>query len=166
MTKKINGTVEQVTWYFTQYCNYQFDDDAIAWMMPYFAELEEDGAEIAALLDLDDSINTEIHANLSKITADAINAIVNDFEEIRQELYDDGCYEPAYTADTWWDIADEDLKANGMDASARYWIDDLNRLDYDGTLYELNGYCNGFNEFDMSDTISDADVVKYIVENY
>jgi len=164
-TNTISKSVQEVTWYFTQYANYMFDDDAIEFMTPYFEQLEEDGADISALLDQHDDINKCIFDYLSTISADAINEILTNFDEHRQELFNDHNVE-AYTADTWWEIADADLKANGMDANAIYWADDLRKCEFDGTLYELNGYGNELIEVDIEDYITAKDVCFHIKENF
>jgi len=164
-TTTICKSVQDVVWYFTQYANYMFDDDAIEFMTPYFKQLEEDGADIAALLDQHDDINKCIFDYLTTISAEAINEILSNFDKHRQDLFNDQSIE-AFDADTWWDIANEDLKANGMDADAINWCDDLRKCEFDGTLYELNGYRNELVKADIEDYVSAKDVCFHIKENF
>jgi hypothetical protein len=76
-------------------------------------------------------------------------ALILDFVS---ENYPDGF---PRTADEWWDVADEEFKAEGASASAADWFKDLNRYDKE-TLLSLNGYCNGFDEYEYMDYYSDA----------
>jgi hypothetical protein len=83
---------------------------------------------------------------------DAENAL-NVFNIDVFDLFDDDY--TLYDYDTLVDIADADLRANGLDAGALYWIKDL-EINSHYNYFTFNGYMNGFNcYYDLIDAVSD-----------
>lgn len=59
--------------------------------------------------------------------------------------------------DSWEEIADEDLKHNGINANCLYWVKEI---DHNYDYLQLNGYENGFY------TMSDEDVIHEFMGYY
>lgn len=62
------------------------------------------------------------------------------------------------------DIADEDLRANGINANALYWIKDL-ELNNGYNYYVFNGYANGFYYYDDLNDAIDEIIGYTVIEN-
>lgn len=62
-----------------------------------------------------------------------------------------------FSPDLWEEIADEDLKSNGINANCLYWVKEI---DHNYDYLQLNGYENGFCN------MSDEDMIIEFMEYY
>ena len=107
---------------------------------------------------VDDSINEKVFKLLYNIKSieqiENINNLYNNI--IDNNIYnipsieDYMIYNNILNPEIWEEIADEDLRQHGTDASCLYWV---KKIDYNYDFLELNAYENDFNGLDADDVI-------------
>lgn len=91
-----------------------------------------------------------------------LRAIINDDLDavaglLDVDLWDFMAEKEIYTPDDLEEYADEDLRANGINARALYWVKEIN---YSAKYQEFNGYANGFYDLD------DADIIEMLLDEH
>lgn len=161
-------------YFLTQYADYLTDEGFYQSIEEHIKKNDLDIDLIAKISELmtenNDKINKKIYGKIWQAKDDAdllalidlLIAIIEENSEEVAELLDVDLWgflaeRDIYTPETLEEIADEDLRANGINANALYWI---NEIDY-GTKYQkLNGYANGFYNLD------DADIIEMLLDEY
>lgn len=167
MEKETQAVVD----FLTQYADNSSDEgvyEAVeAWLKRTGIDEDVFQEVIGKMTEMSDRVNTTIYKHLMMFKTeeelnklgDLIDAIdEEDLESVGDfvEDYDDFLQENNInTPDFWYEIADIDLKQNGMDARSLYWCNDV---DYDYKYQKLNAYENGFTDMDNSD------VIEYILD--
>ena len=165
----MNENNKKSLYYITQYADYMTDGDVYNLIeeLTEKHDLEIDlFVEIAELMtSTDDKINAKLFNKMLEVTDDSdlqyiidlLTAIdnedINEIDTLTDNALSD--YMSDYNiqdAELWDEIADYDLKENGIDASCLYWVKDINyHVDY----LQLNGYENGFNEMTTEEVITE-----------
>ena len=168
-----------VLYYLTQYANYMSDEG-------YYNEMQDqlqvlDDELLQELMDLVPKVND----NFNKILFDLLFTVdndqlqelitvwqylsINDIENALNvlnidvmELFEGD--DTLFDYQTLEDIADEDLRANGINANALYWIKDL-KLNNGYNYYIFNGYANGFYYYDNLNDAIDEVIGFTVIEN-
>lgn len=171
-------------YYMTQYANYMSDEG-------YYNEMQDqlqilDSELLQELMDLvpdvSDRFNKILYDLLFTINNDQLQELItvwqylsiNDIENALNvlnidvmELFEGDYY--LYTYNILEEMADEDLRANGINANALYWIKDL-ELNNGYNYYRFNGYGNGFYYYDelidAIDDVIDFETIKDIIIDY
>lgn len=154
--------------YLTQYdCAGMFDRDIVATLERNHKKVNKD--EMAELLELlpgvSDKYNQVIYNLMMEgnINNDNIDEFIKIWAELEKgnisnalELLDIDYYDILqcndwgfFSYDELEEMADDDLKTNGINASCLYWLDDL---DYT-KIHVFNGYANGFYKYDDIDDL-------------
>lgn len=72
--------------------------------------------------------------------------------EINRDFYDWLAEEQIETPELWEELANRDLRENGVDAHCLYWV---NKIDYGYTYNKLNVYQNDFEYMDTKDVLEE-----------
>lgn len=161
-------------YYMTQYADYMSDEDFYQSVDEIIKSNELDIdliAEISELMtETSDRHNVKIYGKMWQAEDDndlltlinLLSAIINDdldavADLLDVDLWDFMAEKEIYTPDDLEEYADEDLKANGIDARALYWVKEIN---YCAKYQEFNGYANGFYDLD------DADIIEMLLDEY
>jgi len=157
METKKGMSPEEAAGYFTQYCNYQFDDDAIGWMLPLFKKI---CAEVSVDFgNISDNITEVIHSNLHEIaeTPSVLEFLENeDWEEDALNEYIRENHEE-YIIDNYDGFRSLLGISNAVEKNRCILEAIYTELSpSDSGYYELNGYANGFSEVDLEDYKCDA----------
>lgn len=161
-------------YYLTQYADYMTDEQFLNKITNlverYYLDIDLI-AEISELMTkTSDKINKKLFNELLQAKSntnlfdiiDLLNAIIRENSKEVAELLDVDFWDflterEIYTPATLEEIADEDLRANGINANALYWVKEI---DYGAKYQEFNGYANGFNNLD------DADIIEMLLDEY
>lgn len=161
MTKEL----KEKAYYITQYANYEFDDDVYHNIDYWIKENEIDPDLLIELFDLmpeiKDGINQKIYDVLFTLDNEKLEKIIEMLEAIKDNdmntiadlvnnFYDWMAESEIYDPNTLEEIADEDLKTNGVKARCLYWV---NEIDYSYNYNQFNGYGNGFHALNDEDVI-------------
>lgn len=159
-------------YYLTQYANYMSDEGVLEMFQEHVDGMDEDDAEeyleilytISQELmpNITDEVNQKIFGVLTltedlSTLAEIVGAISrDDFQEL-DELTNYGLSDfmtdySIYSPYTWEEIADSDLRENGIEASCLYWAI---KIDYSYDYLQLNAYENGFNHMDEIDVFEE-----------
>lgn len=168
----------------TQYANYMSDEGYYKEMQDQLKVLDDELLqELMDLVpDVSDKFNKILYDLLFTINNDQLQELItvwqylsiNDIEEALNvlnidvmELFEGD--DTLFDYQTLEDIADEDLRANGINANALYWIKDL-ELNNGYNYYIFNGYANGFYYYDdLNDAIDEIigfTAIKDIIFDY
>lgn len=153
-------------YYITQYANASTDEQVYKTIERW---IETNNIDINVLSDLisrmpsvSDAINQKIFNHLTSTNNDELARVLVLYDALISEsidglddlagglFYDWLADNEIYTPDEWAELADMDLKENGINANALYWI---NEIDYNYNYLALNGYANGFEGLDMGELI-------------
>jgi len=77
---------------------------------------------------------------------------------INRDFYDWLAAEQIETPELWEELADRDLRVNGIDASCLDWV---KQIDHDYEYNKLNAYQNAFEYFDTKDVLEEF-IIYYI----
>lgn len=161
-------------YYLTQYADYMTDEGFYQSIEEHIKKNDLDIDLIAKISELmtenNDKINKKIYGKIwqAKSNADLfdiidlLNAIIDENSEEVAELLNIDFWDflterEIYTPATLEEIADEDLRANGINANALYWF---NEIAYSSKYQQFNGYANGFYNLD------DADIIEMLLDEY
>lgn len=157
-------------YYLTQYASYTTDEGVLEMFQEHVDGMEEDVAEryledlykISQELmpNIEDEYCTKVYEvltyteNLSTLT-ELLEAYVADdidaFDSATNYAVDSYLSENNFFApDTWDDLADSDLRENGINAYCLYWVKEI---DYDYDYLQLNAYENGFIPLDTQELL-------------
>ncbi|OQA77208.1 MAG: hypothetical protein BWY30_01151 [Tenericutes bacterium ADurb.Bin239] len=161
-------------YYITQYADYMTDEDFYQSVDNHIKSNDLDinlFAEISELMtEISDRYNVRIYDKMWQAKDDAdlldlidlLNAIIDEdsdkvAEVLEVDLWDFLTEREIYTPDLLEELADEDLRVNGVNASALYWVKEIN---YTAKYQGFNGYANGFYDYD------DADIIEMLLDEY
>ena len=173
-------------YYITQYSVFENDADVYASINGWIIKNEIDVTVFSEILELmpkvDDSVNQKVFNYLLFLDNEKLEKILLLYEALEEadlnelddlfnnnELYDWMADRNIYSPDTWEELADQDLKENGIDARCLYWVKDI---DYNYEYQGLNGYENGFNDYTEEEVIKEfidenlEDWLKDLVKDY
>jgi DNA-directed RNA polymerase subunit F len=157
--------LKEKAYYITQYANYEFDEDVYNNLNCWIKENEIDETLLLELFDImpsiRDSINESIYNVIYTLDNEKLEKIIemmqaikdndmNTIADLVNNFYDWMAEQEIYDPNTLEEIADEDLKTNGVKARCLYWV---NEIDYNYNYNQFNGYYNGFH------TLNDEDVI-------
>ena len=181
--KSLNVTInESKLYYLTQYASYMTDSGYYSSLKECLtSNFKKEGLKqhdvndvmfkiellVSDLMPLvSDSINNKVYDLIFRVkNIYQINNIITFYDNIiNNELYEipgiedymleNGIFSP----DLYEEFADEDFRANGINASARYWF---NKINYKYDYIALNVYMNDFIVYDIEDII-----LNYINDGY
>lgn len=157
----------KLAYYITQYAAFT-DDDAVyealdSWIEAY--EIDESSLQdlLREMPKISDSINQKVYDHLYELPSSAIEdlvriylaiqdedlSILEDYMDIDEYMAENRIYTP----DVWEELADSDLRENGIDANALYWVSDISgNYDYQ----QMNAYENALSGVDTADVIQAA----------
>lgn len=154
-------------YYITQYADAVTDDDQVYRTVARWIEINN--IDINVLSDLitrmpsvSDAINQKIFNILTSMSNDELARVLVLYDALISESIDglddlaDGLFydwlaeNEIATPEEWAELADMDLRENGIHADALYWV---NEIDYNYNYLALNGYANGFEGVDMGELI-------------
>lgn len=158
--------MRHILYYMTQYANYMTDEGYYEGMSEQLKQLDHERLsylcnELAPKVA--DKYNELLFNLLYTVNNDQLDKLIEVWELLADEdleglfnlvnvdyndLLNPDNY--IYDYDTLEQIADEDLKTNGINANALYWYDEL---DSNYNYFVFNAYGNGFH---YHDTINDA----------
>ena len=161
-------------YYMTQYADYMSDEDFYQTIDEIIKSNDLDIdliAEISELMtETSDRYNVKIYGKMWQAKDDAdlsnlidlLSAIIDEdiykaAELLSVDLWDLLAEREVYTPDDLEYFADEDLRANGVNAGALYWVKEIN---YSAKYQQFNGYANGFYDLD------DADIIEMLFDEY
>lgn len=154
-------------YYVTQYADAVTDDDQVyrtiaRWIKINNIDINVLSDLIARMPSVSDAINQKIFNTLTSMNNDElaralvvydalISESIHGLDDLANGLFYDWIAENEIaTPEEWAELADMDLKENGIHANALYWI---NEIDYNYNYLALNGYANGFEGLDMGELI-------------
>lgn len=171
-------------YYMTRYANYMTDEG-------YYSEMSKqvqalDSELLSELMNLvpnvSDKFNKILFDLLFTIDNDQLQELIEVWQHLSNydieaalnvlnydvmDLFEGDDY--LYTYDILEEMADEDLRVNGINASALYWYEELvknNGYNY----YIFNGYANGFYFYDVLieviDDVVDFTTIENIFKDY
>ena len=165
MTTEQKKEVLKKAYYMTQYATYTTDEGVYEALLSSIDENETDYDLMIEFLELthdaDDFINQKVYDSVFyNLTDDNLKTLIKLYEAIENEnvgdledLFNIGYYElfDNYVGDYdfFEEVANEDLKSYGIEASAIYWA---YKIPHDGATYELDVYYN-FNEITFNDIL-------------
>ena len=181
LTPEKKQELKQVLFYWTQYATGYSDEGFYAELFDAWEELDlDDWDELINVLNLgrgvDDRINTVVYDALWQLANDD-NILENiltvyselgsgdDYDRLMREIdFDvvDQGYE-IYDADTWYKLVDDSLRADGIEGWGSYLDAEVKNMDT-YSLYELNGYANGFNKITEEDIFFDYGGIEALRE--
>lgn len=168
----------------TQYANYMSDQGYYEAMQDQLKILDSDLLqELMDLVpDVNDKFNKILYDLLFTIDNDQLQELINVWEylsidDIEQalnvlnidvmDLFEGDNY--LYTYDILEEMADNDLRLNGINANALSWYDELEKNN-SYNYYRFNGYMTGFYYYDdLTDAIDDVidfKTIKDIIFDY
>lgn len=159
-------------YYLTQYADYMTDEGFYQNMDEHIKSNELDIdliTEISELMtETSDNHNIKIYGKIWQAEddndlltlANLLSAIIDENSEAVADLLDVDLWDfltkkDIYTPDYLEEMADNDLKANGINANALYWV---NKIDHGAKYQELNVYANDFYDLD------DADIIEKLLD--
>lgn len=167
----------------TQYANYMTDDGYYEGMKEQLEQLDNERLNYLCndlAPQVEDKYNEILFNLLYTVNNDQLDKLIEIWE-----LLEDGDLEGLldlvntdyndllsgddfiYDYYTLEEIADEDLKSNGIRANALYWYD---KLDSNYNYFVFNGYCNGFHYYDTInealDDLIEFDDVLDVIKDY
>lgn len=160
--------------YLTQYADYMTDEGFYESIEEHIKKNELNINLIAKISKLmtkiSDNYNIKIYSKIWQaeddndllVLIDLLSAIIRENSKEVAELLDVDFWDflaerEIYTPAMLEEIADEDLRANGINANALYWVKEI---DYGAKYQELNGYANGFYNLD------DTDIIEMLLDEY
>lgn len=161
-------------YYMTQYADYMTDEGFYQSIDEHIKSNDLDInliSEISELMtETSDRYNVKIYGKMwqAKDDDDLLNlinllrAIIDEdsdkvAEMLEVDLWDFLADSEIYTPDLLEELADEDLKSNGINARSLYWVKEIN---YTAKYQGFNGYANGFYDYD------DADIIEMLLDEY
>jgi hypothetical protein len=140
------------------------DSEALQELMDLVPEVNDRFNKILydLLFNIDNAQLQELITMWQYLSIDDIENALNVINVDVMELFDGD--DTLFDYQTLEDIADEDLRANGINANALYWIKDL-ELNNGYNYYRFNGYANGFYYYDDLNDAIDEVIGFTVIEN-
>lgn len=140
------------------------DSELLQELMDLVSKVNDDFNKILfdLLFTIDNDQLQELITMWQYLSIDDIEQALNVLNIDVMELFEGD--DTLFDYQTLEDIADEDLRANGINANALYWIKDL-ELNNGYNYYIFNGYGNGFYYYDDINDAIDEVIGFVVIEN-